>query len=85
MKFKSVAKVLGEWRIEVDAVSFNANRVNTPAGFPVTGAMNLMEYQLNGGNRLYFSCYGTGTEFVTKDAEDKRFRPREREFWLTAE
>ena len=59
--------------------------MNTPAGFPVTDAKNLMEYQLNGGNRLYFSCDGTGTEFVTEDADDERFRPRGRELWVTAE
>ena len=73
------------WRIEVDSSSPNANRVSTPAGFPVRGAKNLMEYQLNGGNRLYFSCDGAGTEFVTEDADDKRFRPCRRELWVTAE
>ncbi|HET6408083.1 MAG TPA: hypothetical protein VFG14_09395 [Chthoniobacteraceae bacterium] len=84
------AKKAGEsvpwlWRLESDLVSTTAVRVNTPAGFPVTGAKNLMEYKLNGGNRLYFSCDGSGTEFVTEDAEDKRFRPRGRELWVTAE
>jgi ELWxxDGT repeat protein len=69
------------WRLE--EFTLNAIRVNTPAGFPVTGATNLFEYK--GASRLYFSCDGTGTEFVTEDAEDKRLRPRGRELWVTAE
>lgn len=71
------------WRLENQTTSNNAVRVNTPGGFPVTGATNLFEFR--GLSRLYFSCDGTGTEFVDEDAEDKRLRPRGRELWVTAE
>jgi hypothetical protein len=71
------------WLWRLGEFTSEAIRVNTPAGFPVTGATNLFEYTI--GSRLYFSCDGTGTEFVTEDAEDKRLRPRGRELWVTAE
>jgi ELWxxDGT repeat protein len=71
------------WLWRLGQFTNGAIRVNTPAGFPVTGATNLFEYK--GADRLYFSCDGTGTEFVTEDAEDKRLRPRGRELWVTAE
>ena len=71
------------WLWRLGQFTSDAIRVNTPAGFPVTGATNLFEYKI--GSRLYFSCDGTGTEFVTEDADDKRLRPRGRELWVTAE
>jgi ELWxxDGT repeat protein len=71
------------WLWRLGQFTNDAIRVNTPAGFPVTGATNLFEFK--GLDRLYFSCDGTGTEFVAEDAEDKRLRPRGRELWVTAE
>jgi hypothetical protein len=73
------------WKINNNAVSTNAARVNTAGGFPVAGAMHLTEYRSSSGSRLYFSCDGTGTEFTDEEADDKRFHPRGRELWVTAE
>jgi hypothetical protein len=73
------------WKIDINSSTGTAAyRVNTPSGFPVTGATELMRYRSASVERLYFSCDGTGTEFNDPLATDRRLRPRGREVWVTS-
>lgn len=71
------------FRVLEDDLGRRAERVLTPAGFPVKNARNLGKFVSAGFNtyRLYFSCDGQGTEFHDPDATEKRFRPRGFELW----